>query len=130
MIWVTAEDVIAIHQKIIEKTGGTEGLRDRASLEAAIGAPLQTFGAIELFPGNIEKIARLGYGLVSNHAFVDGNKRIAAMLVQLLLQWNGYTLTLKKGELADMFLSLAAGESGLAELEMWIRRHLRENLSE
>lgn len=57
----------------------------------------------------MEKIARLGYGLASNHAFLDGNKRIGAMMTQLLLRWNGYPLTLQPGELSDMFISLAAG---------------------
>lgn len=123
MIWVTTEDVIAIHQRIIERTGGLEGLRDRGGLEAALRAPLQTFGDAELFPDDIDKIARLGYGLVSNHAFVDGNKRIAAMMVQLLLKWNGYTLVLQRGELADMFISMAAGNAGQAELAEWILRH-------
>ena len=77
MIWVTAEDVVAIHSRIIQVSGGIDGLRDRAGLEAAIAAPLQSFGGEDLFPTDIEKIARIGFGLASNHAFIDGNKRIA-----------------------------------------------------
>ena len=96
MVWITAEDAIAIHSKIVQIVGGIDGIRDRAGLEAAIAAPLQSFGGCDLFPTTLEKIARLGYGLASNHAFVDGNKRIGAMMTQLLLQWNGYHLTLKK----------------------------------
>ena len=69
MIWVTAEDVVAIHSRIIQ-------VYDRAGLEAAIAAPLQSFGGEDLFPTDIEKIARIGFGLASNHAFIDGNKRI------------------------------------------------------
>lgn len=76
MIWVTAEDVVAIHSRIIQVSGGIDGLRDRAGLEAAIAAPLQSFGGEDLFPTDIEKIARIGFGLASNHAFIDGNKRI------------------------------------------------------
>ena len=75
MIWVTAEDVVAIHSRIIQVSGGIDGLRDRAGLEAAIAAPLQSFGGEDLFPTDIEKIARIGFGLASNHAFIDGNKR-------------------------------------------------------
>ena len=82
MIWVTADDVILIHSRIIQTTGGIEGLRDRAGLEAAIAAPLQSFGGEDLFPSDIEKIARIGFGLASNHAFLDGNKRIGAMMTQ------------------------------------------------
>lgn len=87
MIWVTAEDVVAIHSRIIQVSGGIDGLRDRAGLEAAIAAPLQSFGGEDLFPTDIEKIARIGFGLASNHAFIDGNKRIGAMVTQLLLKW-------------------------------------------
>ena len=85
MIWVTAEDVVAIHSRIIQVSGGIDGLRDRAGLEAAIAAPLQSFGGEDLFPTDIEKIVRIGFGLASNHAFIDGNKRIGAMVTQLLL---------------------------------------------
>lgn len=81
MIWVTAEDVVAIHSRIIQVSGGIDGLRDRAGLEAAIAAPLQSFGGEDLFPTDIEKIARIGFGLASNHAFIDGNKRIGAMVL-------------------------------------------------
>ena len=123
MIWVTADDVILIHSRIIQTTGGIEGLRDRAGLEAAIAAPLQSFGGKDLFPSDIEKIARIGFGLASNHAFLDGNKRIGAMMTQLLLKWNGYQLRLKKGELADMFIAIADGTSNEQDLLNWIQEH-------
>ena len=124
MIWVTAEDVILIHNRIIRATGGTEGLRDRGGLEAAIAAPIQSFDGIELFPSVIEKIARLGYGLATNHAFVDGNKRIGAMMVQLLLKWNGYQLRLKQGQLSDMFIDIAAGCQNEKDLLQWIQKNV------
>ena len=98
MIWITADDVIMIHSRIIQVTGGIDGLRDRAGLEAAIAAPLQSFGGEDLFPTDIEKIARIGLGLASNHAFIDGNKRIGAMVTQLLLKWNGYQFQLEQNE--------------------------------
>lgn len=124
MIWVTAEDVILLHSRVIAATGGIDGLRDLSGLEAAIAAPLQSFGGQELFPTDVEKIARLGYGLAANHAFVDGNKRIGALMTQLLLRWNGYSLHLQPGELADMFIAIAVGESQEQELLSWIRAHL------
>ena len=123
MIWVTADDVILIHSRIIQTTGGIEGLRDRAGLEAAIAAPLQSFGGEDLFPSDIEKIARIGFGLASNHAFLDGNKRIGAMMTQLLLKWNGYQLRLNQGELADMFIAIADGTSNEQDLLNWIQEH-------
>ena len=126
MIWMNAEDVLAIHSRVIQKSGGMDGLRDRAGLEAAISAPLQSFGGTELFPTALEKIARLGYGLAANHAFLDGNKRIGAMMTQLLLRWNGYRLALKPGELSECFIAIAAGERGEQELLDWIRAHLTD----
>lgn len=125
MIWISAEDVILIHSRVIEGSGGLDGLRDRDGLEAAISAPMQTFDGKELYPTDLEKIARLGFGLASNHAFVDGNKRIGAMMTQLLLKWNGYDLTLRSGELADMFIAIADGTAKENDLLDWISRHLR-----
>ena len=125
MIWISAEDVILIHSRVIEGSGGLDGLRDRDGLEAAVSAPMQTFDGKELYPTDLEKIARLGFGLASNHAFVDGNKRIGAMMTQLLLKWNGYDLTLRSGELADMFIAIADGTEKEKDLLDWIHRHLR-----
>lgn len=125
MIWISAEDVILIHSRVIEGSGGLDGLRDRDGLEAAVSAPMQTFDGKELYPTDIEKIARLGFGLASNHAFVDGNKRIGAMMTQLLLKWNGYDLTLRSGELAEMFIAIADGTAKEKDLLDWISRHLR-----
>ena len=124
MIWISADDVIALHSLVIQKSGGMDGLRDRSVLESAISAPLQSFGGIELFPGDIDKIARVGFGLAFNHAFLDGNKRIGAMVVQLLLKWNGYTLQLREEELADMFISIASGAAHETDLHNWIQQHL------
>ena len=125
MIWISAEDVILIHSRVIEGSGGLDGRRDRDGLEAAVSAPMQTFDRKELYPTDLEKIARLGFGLASNHAFVDGNKRIGAMMTQLLLKWNGYDLTLRSGELAEMFIAIADGTAKEKDLLDWIHRHLR-----
>lgn len=125
MIWISAEDILLIHSRVIEGSGGLDGLRDSAGLEAAIAAPKQTFDGQELYPSDIEKIARLGFGLASNHAFVDGNKRISAMMTQLLLKWNGYDLTLRTGELADMFIAIADGTANGKDLLDWVYAHLR-----
>lgn len=124
MIWITADDVIQIHSRVIQRSGGMDGLRDRASLEAAISAPMQSFGGQDLYPTTVEKIARLGYGLASNHAFVDGNKRIGAMMTQLLLKWNGFQMSLRSGELADMFIAIADGSAKESDLLAWIQTHL------
>lgn len=125
MIWIAADDVIALHSRVIQTSGGIDGLRDRAGLEAAaIAAPLQAFGGQDLFPSMFEKIARLGYGLAANHAFIDGNKRIGAMMTQLLLKWNGFQLELQTGELSEMFIAIADGRADEAALLLWLQKHI------
>jgi death on curing protein len=124
MIWISAEDIILIHSRVIDGSGGMDGLRDRNGLEACVFAPMQTFNGQELYPSDIEKITRLGFGLASNHAFVDGNKRIGAMVTQLLLKWNGYDLSLRVGELADMFIAIADGTAKERDLLEWLYAHL------
>lgn len=124
MIWITADDVIRLHALVIQKTGGLDGLRDRGALESAVASPMQSFDGRELFKTDIEKISRIGFGLAANHAFVDGNKRIGALVTQLLLKWNGYKLKLRSGELADMFIAIAAGKTGEPDLREWILSHL------
>lgn len=124
IVWITIEHLLGLHAKIIKRSGGEDGLRDRNSLEAALAAPLQTFGGQELLPGDLEKIARLGYGLAVNHAFVDGNKRMGAMAVQAVLALNGYDFSLRKDELAEMFLAIADRRASEQDLLSWLKRHL------
>ncbi len=126
MIWLRADDVIRLHSRLIRQTGGMDGLRDRDGLEAALAAPFQSFDGIDLFPTEIEKIVRLGYGLASNHVFVDGNKRIGALSMQLLLQLNGYQPNLHSGELADMFIAIADGRAREQNLLAWVKQHIAE----
>lgn len=76
MIRLTKNQVIALHKSLIEATGGTDGVRENGLLESALEAPFQTFDGNDLYPTLIQKAARLGYSLVLNHPFIDGNKRI------------------------------------------------------
>lgn len=124
MFWIDMEQLLEYHAEILKESGGEDGVRDKNSLEAALAAPLQTFGGQELFPGELEKIARLGYGLAANHGFVDGNKRIGAMVTQLLLQWNGYRLSLRENELSDIFIAIADKRASEQDLLSWIKSHL------
>ena len=126
MIWLRADDVIRLHSRLLRQTGGMDGLRDRDGLEAALAAPFQSFDGVDLFPTEIEKIVRLGYGLASNHVFVDGNKRIGALSMQLLLQLNGYQSNLHSGELADMFITIADGRAHEQDLLAWVKQHIVE----
>ncbi len=126
MTWLTIEQILALHRKIIQQSDGASGVRDAAALAAAVSAPFQTFQRKELFPSAIEKIARISYGLVVNHAFIDGNKRIGALVMQILLQENGYRLILHRHELSDIFISIASGETKYQDFTAWMSAHLAD----
>jgi death-on-curing protein len=85
MIRFSTEQTLLIHSYLIEVSGGTEGLRDEAALESALRAPFQTFGGEDLYPGKLRKAAALCFGLIQNHPFVDGNKRIGVHLCDVFL---------------------------------------------
>lgn len=115
--------VIALHDALVDKTGGSEGVRDMGLLSSAIRAPFQSFGGYEVYPDIEQKAARLAYGLVQNHAFIDGNKRIAAHVMLVYLKVNGITLTYTQKELQDILLGLAASEITFNDLVEWIKNH-------
>ena len=95
MRYLSIEEVVELHRRIILQSGGGVGLRDRRALEAAVSQPFQTFGGEDLYEGAIAKAAALGFFLASNHPFVDGNKRIAHAALEVTLILNGMNLTLQ-----------------------------------
>lgn len=110
MIKFTKENVLAVYEIIASKTGGTVGIRDEGLLASAIEAPYQTFGGVDLFPTLLEKAARLGFGLVSNHPFIDGNKRIGILVMLVFLELNGIQIEFADDEVIDMALGVASGK--------------------
>lgn len=125
MTWLTEEQLIYLHDELIRATGGSQGLRDKNLLQSALYSPLQTFDSSELFPTIQQKVARLACGLTQNHPFVDGNKRIGAHAMLVVLELNGIQLHYTQRELADTFLQLAASEIGYDELLAWLTSHIR-----
>ena len=123
MIKLTKEQVISIHSSLIEATGGTDGVRDIGLLESALETPFQTFDGKDLYPALIQKAARLGYSLVSNHPFVDGNKRIGIHTMLVFLAVNGVEIECTQKELIDIGLSLAAGTMDAEKLLIWLSLH-------
>ena len=105
------------------ETGGSDGLRDEGLLDSAIAAPFQTFDSIELFQSVHQKAARLACGLVQNHPFLDGNKRIGAHAMLVFLALNGISLFYTQDELASVFLKMAAGEIDYDDLLQWVMDH-------
>lgn len=123
MIKLTKEQVISIHSSLIEATGGTDGVRDIGLLESALETPFQTFDGKDLYPALIQKAARLGYSLVSNHPFVDGNKRIGIHTMLVFLAVNGVEIECTQKELIDIGLSLADGTMDAEKLLIWLSLH-------
>ena len=123
MIKLTEEKIMALHMLIAEKTGGDASLRDIALLNSAAEAPFATFGGAELYPTKQEKAARLGYSLIANHAFVDGNKRIGILAMMTFLEVNGIKLRPTNAELARVGIATAAGEMKYEELLAWIKEN-------
>ena len=117
------DTVIALHDDVVTKTGGSLGIRDMGLLSSAVISPFQSFGGYDIDPTIYEKAARLGFGLVQNHAFIDGNKRTAAHVMLSYLKANGITLSYTQKELQDIFLSLAASEVTFDDLVDWIKKH-------
>ena len=123
MIKFSKEKVMLLHRLLIEETGGEDGIRDVGLLESALEAPYMTFDGKEFFPTKEEKAARLCAGLISNHAFVDGNKRIGVYVLLAFLEVNGISLDATDEELIEIGLSLAKGEMKYEELLAWIKTH-------
>ncbi len=121
MIKFSQDKVLLLHQLLIEQTGGEDGVRDFGLLDSALEACYATFDGKELFPSKEEKAARLGVGLVSNHAFVDGNKRIGLYVMLTFLEVNGIKLETTDNELVALGLALAQGKIGYEELLSWIK---------
>ena len=117
---ISTAGVMAIHELITEKSGGSPNIREKGLLESALAAPFQSFAGIELYPTLLEKGAMLGYSLVSNHAFVDGNKRIGMYVLLTFLETNGIKLRPTNAEVARVGLAVAAGEMKYEELLEWI----------
>ena len=123
MIRLTKSQVLLIHDQLIAETGGSSGLRDEGILDSALSAPFQTFGGEDVYPSLQQKAVRLCFGLVKNHPFVDGNKRIGAHVMLVFLALNGVELQHSQTELSDIILQLAAGEINAEHLLRWILSH-------
>ena len=120
MIKLNQEKVLALHEILTNETGGDPNVRDIALLNSAIESAFATFDGQELYSTKEEKGARLGFSLISNHAFVDGNKRIGMYVMLIFLEVNGIKIRLSNDEIVRVGLAVAAGEMKYQELLEWI----------
>ncbi len=120
MIKFSREKVLLLHKLITEETGGDPNIRDLAILESTLESAFATFDGMELYPTKQEKGARIGYSLISNHAFVDGNKRIGMYVLLTFLETNGIKIRPTNEEVTRVGLAVASGEMKYQDLLEWI----------
>ena len=123
MIKLSREKVLLLHQLLAEATGGSVGVRDQGLLDSALEGAFAGFGDQEYYPTKEEKGARLGYALISNHAFLDGNKRIGLYVMLSFLEMNGIRIRCTDEELVYVGLSIADGKMGYEDLYYWVIEH-------
>lgn len=123
MIKFSKEKVLLLHQLIAEETGGSVGVRDEGLLESALETAFSSFGGQKFYPTKEEKGARLGYNLISNHAFVDGNKRIGVYVMLTFLEVNGIRLDCTNEDVVKIGLGVANGSMDYEALLAWVREH-------
>lgn len=128
MIRLSQNQILMMHSELIMQTQGRNGLRDKNLFESAVEQPFQMFDDKYLYSSLQEKAARLCYGLVKNHAFIDGNKRIGVHAMLVFLALNNCTLKYTQEELSNVIMSLAADEIGEKELLKWTNEHSKNIL--
>lgn len=125
-----AEVVIRLHQMMIDRSGGSHGVRDLGLIESAIARASAAFGGIEAYPDILSKAAAMGCGLAQNHGFVDGNKRIGMAVMLLILRRNGIVLSYTQDELIAVGLSVAQNVANVTDILNWIKAHIINNSTE
>ena len=123
MIRFSREKVKLLHQLMAEATGGSVGVRDEGLLDSAIEGAFATFDGVELYPSKEEKAAKLGYSLISNHAFVDGNKRIGVFVMLSFLELNGIHIEAADEDIVSLGLGVADGSMEQKDILDWIHKH-------
>ena len=121
MRYLTLAETLELHRRILAESGGSAGVRDLGALESAVAQPLASFGGQDLYPSLVEKGAALAFSLVKNHAFVDGNKRVAHAAMEVFFLLNGAELHAAVDEQEEFWLELAAGQRSREELVEWLK---------
>jgi death-on-curing protein len=129
MRYLTLNEVLQLHYRVVEQSGGSVGIHSIEALESALAQPRMTFGAKDLYPAIVEKAVALGFSLIRNHPFVDGNKRTGHAAMEIFLLLNGYEIDASVDEQEQMILQLAAGEVERKAFTEWLRAHVVERPS-
>jgi death-on-curing protein len=122
--YLTLHEVLELHRQMIAQTGGVLGILNLGALESALAQPRMTFGGEELYPGIADKASALGYSLVQNHPFVDGNKRTGHAAMEVFLVLNGFEIDAVVDEQEQVILRVASGEMNREGLVHWLHGHI------
>jgi death on curing protein len=122
--YLALNEVLELHRRIIAQSGGTSGILNLGALESALAQPQMTFGGNDLYPTLVEKVAALGFSLIQNHPFVDGNKRIGHAAMEVFSVLNGFEIVAPVDEQEQIILNTAAGKLPQSDLTAWLRDHL------
>ena len=122
--FVSLGEALETHRRLVERSGGTSGVRDLGALESALAQPRMTFDGHDLYPTLLEKAAALGFSVMQNHPFVDGNKRTGHALMETFLVVNGFEILADVDDQEHLVLRIASGECGRDELSMWLQAHV------
>ncbi len=123
MKYLHYKQTLFIYRKIIQATGGTLGLRDEGLLRSALARPRMTFGGKDLYSSLFEKVAILGYSLIKNHPFVDGNKRLAFEAMDITLRMNGYRISSSLDKKYKFVLDIAQDKIDKTEIADWLKKN-------
>jgi len=125
--FIPADFVVQIHQDLLERYGGRPWIRDRNLLAPALAQPRMTVGRKMVHRTLFEKAAAYGFHICRNHPFVDGNKRVALVLMDIFLDRNGWTLSASEQEAYSMMMDLATGKTTKPRLAVWVKQHSRKS---
>ncbi len=120
-VWLSYDRVLNLHDATLQIDGGAPGVRDEGALDSAINQPRASFGGNDLYPAIEEKAAALGFSLIKNHPFADGNKRTGLLAMHTFLELNGYYLASDPDETEFFILCVAVGEASRDDLVQWVR---------
>ena len=122
---LTIAEVLETYQRVMAQSGGLVGIRDFGALESSLAQPHVTFGGNELYPSLVEKAAALGFSLIQNHPFADGNKRTGHAVMATFLAMNGYKINASIDEQVDIILSVASGSLDRERFTKWLESHVQ-----
>jgi death-on-curing protein len=122
--YLTLVEVLNLHRQIIQQSGGALGVRDLGALESALAQPRMTFGGEDLYPMLADKAAALGFSIIMNHPFVDGNKRTGHAAMETFLVLNGLEISASVDEQEQVILALASGNSERESFVEWLKQHI------